>query len=358
MHKKVAILALLLLFVGFFGRVIAEGVKLSPILFQYFFQKEINLKETENRVNILFLGIGGGKHDGPLLTDTIIYTSISPKSQKATFISIPRDLWIQDLKSKINTAYAMGEEKRKGGGLLLTKAVIEKILNQPVDYILRIDFNGFVKAIDVIGGIDVVVEKSFEDLQYPIVGKEIDTCGFSGLEFEQRATSSAIFEAFPCRYEHLIFQQGMQHMDGEKALKFVRSRHAAGSEGSDFARAKRQDIVIQAFKNKIFSLNIILNPAKLLRLYDVFKDSLDTNIKPEEYDDFIKLAQKMKDAQINNVVFFYSDPYSEKQGILVNPLDSERYDGQWVLIPRVGNENFSEVQEYVKCEIKTGNCPI
>jgi anionic cell wall polymer biosynthesis LytR-Cps2A-Psr (LCP) family protein len=147
-------------------------------------------------------------------------------------------------------------------------------------------------------------------------------------------------------------------MDGERALKFVRSRHAVGSEGTDFARAKRQEIVIQAFKNKIFSLNILLNPTKIMGLYDVFQDSIHTNIQQSEYDDFIKLAQKMQNTQINNVVFFYSEPYSEKQGIFINPPTSPIYGNQWVLIPRAGNGNFSEIQKYVDCEIKIGNCSI
>jgi len=358
MHKKTMAIMLLFLFVGFFGRLIIEAVKLSPVFFQYFFQKEIVLKKTEDRVNVLFLGIGGGKHDGPLLTDTIIYASIDPKLQKITLISVPRDLWVPDLKAKINTTYAFGENKKKDGGLLLTKAAVEKILKQTVDYILRIDFNGFVKAIDLVGGIDVNVEKSFEDLEYPISGKETDDCGFVDEEFEQKATSSAIFEAFPCRYEHLSFVQGIAHMDGAMALKFVRSRHAIGSEGTDFARARRQEIIIEAFKKKVFSLDTLLNPGKLMSLYGVFQDSIHTNIQQSEYDDFIKLAQKMKDAQTNNVIFFYSDPYSEKQGILINPPPSVIYDNQWVLIPRMGNGNFSEVQKYVDCEIKIGNCPI
>lgn len=358
MHKKLIAVVLLFLFVGLFGRLIVEGIKWSPVFFQYFFQKEIDLKKTEDRVNVLFLGIGGGKHDGPLLTDTIIYASIDPKLQKVTLISIPRDLWLPDLKSKINTAYAYGEERKKGGGLVLTKAVVEKILNQPVDYMLRIDFNGFVKAIDMVSGIDVYVEKSFEDLEYPISGKETDTCEFTGEEFEKKATSSAIFEAFPCRYEHLTFQKGLQHMDGEKALKFVRSRHAKGTEGTDFARSKRQDVIIKAFKEKVFSLNTLLNPVRLISLYNVFQDSIHTNIQQSEYDDFVKLAIKMKNAKTNSVVFFYTDSYSEKQGIFINPLTSEEYGNQWVLIPRLGNGNFSEVQKYVRCEIKIGNCPI
>jgi len=358
MRKKVVIAVLLLLFVGLFGQFIVEAVKWSPVFFQYFFQKEIILKKTDDRVNVLFLGIGGGRHDGPLLTDTIIYASIDPRLQKVTLISIPRDLWLPDLKAKINTAYSFGEGKKKGSGLILTKAAVGKILNQPVNYVLRIDFGGFVKAIDMVGGVNINVERGFEDLEYPISGKETDTCGFTDEEFEKKATSSAIFEAFPCRYEHISFQQGVQYMDGEKALKFVRSRHAKGSEGTDFARAKRQELVITAFKRKVFSLNTLLSPGKLMSLYDVLQDSVHTNIKQEEYDDFIKLVSKVQNAQTNNVVFFYTDPYSKNQGIFINPIQSEIYNNQWVLIPRRGNGNFSEIHEHVECEIKVGNCPI
>lgn len=358
MRKKIILIILIILFAIIFGRLFAKAVKWSPVIFQYFFQKEISLKKTESRINVLFLGIGGGKHDGPLLTDTIIYASIDPVSQKVTLVSIPRDLWLSDLKAKINTGYAFGESRKKGGGLILMKAAVEKILEQPVDYALRIDFNGFVKGIDLIGGIDVNVENSFEDLEYPISGKETDDCGFTGEEFEKRATASAIPEAFPCRYEQISFKQGVEHMDGEKALKFVRSRHATGLEGSDFARARRQEAIIESFRNKIFSLNILLNPTKLVSLYDVVGESIDADIQQSEYDDFVKLAMKIKDAKINNVVFSYSDPYAEKQDIFINPLNSEAYDDQWVLIPRAGSDNFSEIQKYVECEITAENCSI
>lgn len=357
-HRKAIVITLIFIVIVLFGRLIIEAIKWSPVVFQYFFQKEITLKKTEERVNVLFLGIGGGKHDGPLLTDTIIYASIDPAKPSVTLISLPRDLWVPDLEEKINVAYAFGEEKEKNGGLLLTKAVVEKILNQPVDYVLRIDFNGFIKAIDLIGGIDVDVLRGFEDLEYPISGKETDTCGFSGEEFEKRATASATFEAFPCRYEHISFQEGSQHMNGETALKFVRSRHAKGSEGTDFARAKRQEEVIEAFKNKLFSLNTILNPGKLMSLYDITQDSIHTNIKPDEYDDFAKLARKVKDVKVNSVVFGYTDWYSKEQGIFINPPQSGEFKNQWVLVPRRGNGNFSEIQKHIECELSVGECPL
>ena len=97
MHKKIIVTLLLFFFLALFGRFIIEAFKWSPVFFQYFFQKDIVLKETDHRVNVLFLGIGGGKHDGPLLTDTIIYASIDPASQKTTLISIPPDLLLSYL---------------------------------------------------------------------------------------------------------------------------------------------------------------------------------------------------------------------------------------------------------------------
>lgn len=357
MRKKI-IIVLGFIFLVIFGRLIFETVKFSPVLWQLLFNREIVLKKADNNINLLLLGIGGGRHDGPNLTDTIIFASVDPKTNKMTLVSIPRDMWVPDLEAKINTAYAFGEEKKKGGGIILTKAVVEKILAQPVDYTIRMDFSGFVKAIDMMGGVEVDVERSFDDFEYPISGKETDTCGYEGEEFEKRATDSAILAAFPCRFEQISFKKGDRHMDGETALKFVRSRHAKGAEGTDFARAKRQEKVIEAFKSKVFSIGTLANPGKLIGLHDLFKESIDTNIKQEEYDDFVRLAKKMEKAETKSIVFYYTGPGEKAQGIFINPSSTEEYGNQWVLIPRAGNGNFSEIQKYVECEIESNNCPI
>lgn len=355
MRKKIVLIIGIIILL-FFGKILFEGIKLAPVLFQYFFQKEIALKKTDDRVNILLLGIGGGKHDGPLLTDTIIYVSIDPKTNKITLVSLPRDLWIPEFKAKINTAYSSGENKQKGGGLVLTKAIVEKILGQPVDYALRVDFNGFVRAIDMVGGLDIVINRTFDDYEYPISGKETDTCGYEGEEFEKRATASSLLESFPCRYEHIVFNKGTEHMNGERALRFVRSRHAIGVEGTDFARSERQEKVIEAFKNKVFSVGTFLNPTRILSLYDVFKDSIDTDIVQQEYDDFIKLAQKMEKATIKSVVFYYTNDPDKESGFLINPPVGNVYNNQWVVIPRLGEGVYTEIQEYSACQIEGKGC--
>jgi len=345
-----------LLLVVFFGKIIVGFAKISPFFFELIFKREINLKTSDHNVNILLLGIGGKNHEGPNLTDTIIFTSISFSQNKVTMVSIPRDLWMPDLKAKINTAYSIGEEKRKGGGLLLAKAAVQKILKQPVDYAIRIDFDGFVKAVDELGGLTIEVEREFYDYEYPIEGKEDDPCGHAQEELAALATASSQLEAFPCRYKTVHFKKGLQKMDGKTALAFARSRHAKGEEGSDFARSKRQEKIIKAFKDKIFSIDTVFNPARIINLYNIIKESVDTDIEETEFDDFARLAQKLKNAKIESTILDAGDKKTKRPGFLINPPVSEEYNFSWVLIPRTGNGDFSEIQRYADCVIKSNNC--
>lgn len=368
-NKKLFIILLVLVGVLILGKILIIGFKYSPVLFQLAFDKDVSLKKSNNNINILLLGIGGGKHDGPNLSDTIIFASINQTNNKITLVSIPRDFWVPDLDAKINTAYATGEEKRKGGGLLLSKAVVSKIVGQSIDYALRVDFAGFVKAVDMVEGLDIEVENTLDDYIYPVEGKENAPCGHTEEEIASfsatLATASATVSAeeetalfFPCRYQYIHFSKGQNHMNGIEALQFVRSRHALGAEGTDFARSIRQQKVIKAFKDKVFSIGTLLNPAKVLGLYSILESSIDTDIKQEEFDDFIRLAQELKTADIKSTVLDFGDLSTGREGLLVNPTPSKDYNFAWVLTPRIGAGNFLEIQEYVNCEIKTGNCKV
>lgn len=364
LKRNKRLIYILLAFIAIFvlGKILIIGIKYSPVLFQLIVNKEVSLKKSNDNINILLLGIGGGKHEGPNLSDTVIFASIDQSKNRITLVSIPRDLWVPDLNAKINAAYAEGEEKRAGGGLVLAKAAVSKILGQRIDYSIRVDFAGFVQAVDLVGGIDVDVERVLDDYAYPIEGKEKDSCGHSDEEIKTfTSTESAeekLSEFFLCRYKHIHFDKGIIHMNGESALQFVRSRHALGEEGSDFARSMRQEKVIKAFKDKVFSLGTLLNPAKVLGLYDILQQSIDTDIEQDEFDDFIRLAQKIRTAKIESVVLDTGDEAAQRAGLLSNPLPDKEYDFAWLLTPRIGNGNFTEIQKYVECEIKIGNCKV
>lgn len=359
MHKKktdvilLALFFLLILFAIIIGR--------SFPIFQLIFNRKIELKKVDGHINVLLLGAGGGNHEGPNLTDTIIFVSLDAKKEKIVLVSIPRDLWLADIKERINIAYAKG-------GISLAKSYVAKVVGQQIDYVVRIDFAGFEKAVDLMGGVDINVPSAFDDYEYPVFGKEDDPCGHGELELKALAAASSQVDSFPCRYLHLHFDKGLQHMDGKTALEFVRSRHALGDEGTDFARSKRQGELIKAVKDKAISFETLLNPARVISLYNIVKNSIDTNIKEEEFDDFVRLAQKMsreagsssarKNANIQNVVLDYGDEEKNRPGLLTHPEVSEAYNNEWVLIPRIGDNNFEEIHKYVECEIKTGNCII
>lgn len=343
-------------------QVLIKAGTLSPILFQILFNKNIDLKKTNNdRINFLILGIGGENHDGPNLSDTLIFASFNLKDPKITLVSLPRDIWSSDIDAKINTAYAKGELKRSGGGLVLAKSVVTKITGQPIDYVFVIDFSGFTKAIDQLGGLNVDVENSFVDPLYPAEGKADDLCGRTSEEADKFIASNSaetdIARFFPCRYVKLEFEKGMQQMDGETALRFVRSRHASGEEGTDFARSKRQEKIIEAIKNKAFSLEII-NPTRLLGLYATLDESINTDIKNNELDDFIKLGQKFRNSDIQSVVIDNGDLENSRGGLLTHPDISSTYNYEWVLIPRAGRDNYLEIHEYIRCRLTRDDCII
>lgn len=321
---------------------------------------DTGLEKDEGRTNVLLLGIGGKGHDGPDLTDTIMIASIDEDNNDVALISIPRDLWVPTESVKINHVYAFGEENG-GQGLEVAQNTIEELLGIPIHYAFRIDFNGFIDAVDLVDGLDVDVETAFVDPKYPVYGKEDDLCDLK-IEEEEKdgvkikvvkdATGSAIpltdinehNDPFLCRYETLTFKKGPTVMDGTTALKFVRSRHGTNGEGSDFSRSARQQKVILAFRQKILSQETLLNPKKLLELTGTFGSTIDTNIGDEEIPLFAKMVPKIGEENVRRIVLDATRPES----VLEFGLPQNHY-GQSVVIPK--SANWESLKVYLRSQI-------
>jgi len=286
------------------------GIILASGIFFYLWQKI-----PVYQANFLILGIAGGNHQGKDLTDTIMFASLNPYQKQLALVSLPRDIWLEKWRAKLNSIYHYK-------GLPETKKTVEEILDQKTDYGIIIDFEVFQKIIDTLGGITVDVERSFDDYKYPIPGKENDLCNGDPL--------------YRCRYEHLHFEAGKQFMDGQTALKFVRSRNAKGEEGTDFARAARQQKVILAIKEKILSKEFLLSPKKAIQLFKLITLNIQTDIPKEKYWQLLKVGLKIRNIKTTTINSNY----------LINPPISKKYDNQWVLVPKSGN--WSEIQEYIK----------
>lgn len=236
--------------------------------------------EREDRINTLLLGIGGPGHDGPYLTDTIMVMSFKPSTNEVAMLSIPRDLVVNipgyDYR-KINNVLSFGrDQKYPGGGEVLVAKVVSDFLDVPIHYYARIDFNGFEDAIDALGGVHVTVARAFSDFEYPD-----NNYG----------------------YQTVRFKAGPQTMNGDLALKFARSRHGNNNEGSDFARAARQQKVLVATKDKALGLGTLANPKKIADLLGVIGEHHQTNMEVWEMVRLAKLASGVKnDAIVTKVL--------------------------------------------------------
>ncbi|MEK9180732.1 MAG: LCP family protein [Patescibacteria group bacterium] len=262
--------------------------------------------ESEGEVNILLLGIGGAGHQGSLLTDTMILATIRPDSDQGTqiaLLAIPRDYAVKlpvgsDLK-KINSAYAYGEMKKEGLGAEWALQVMGELTGKNIPYYALVDFAGFKQAVDDLGGIDVNVENAFTDSAYP-----------------------------DSRYGYLPaikFEKGLQHMDGERALQFSRSRHGTNGEGSDFSRGRRQQQILAAIKDKVAKLHFGSDLGTINRLLTNFADHFKTNLEPWEAK---RLYDLTKDASAENILSVSLDP---ETGLICSDIDD--ITGAYVLIP-------------------------
>ena len=297
------------------------------------------VKSFAGKTNVLLLGRGGENHEASDLTDTIIFVSIPHKNTGITLISLPRDIWVPELRAKLNSVYYWGNQKKEGGGMVLAKSTVEQIIGEPVHYALVVNFEGFKKVIDVLGGVEVDVERAFVDEMFPISGREDDECNGD--------------TEFKCRYETVKFEKGTQIMSGDTALKFVRSRNAEGNEGTDFARAERQQKVITAIKDKMLAREVIMSPKTLFAIKDVLSEYTETDI-----DSSAAAVIARRIFQSRNSMGTHLLP----EKLLVNPPKSPRYDNLYVFIPKAedpstgSGQGWSEVHEWVECVLGKKDC--
>jgi len=290
--------------------------------------------EGDGRINILLLGRGGEGHDGPDLTDTIIIASINPIQKEAAMLSIPRDLYIQVNGSytKINAVFANAKysalanysnsdnnrtERAEEVGLKAVEDVIESKIGIPIHYHGLIDFAGFTKAIETVGGVDVNVPKSatvYEPGMW-LMGQSYN----------------------------LKVSEGQNHFDGIRALAYSRSRET--SPGGDFDRSERQRLLLVALKDKIFSAGTYGNPIKINQLMSDFGNHIRINMSLNEVKRLYDISSEIPSDRITSVGL--NDPPN-------NYVTTGTIHGQSVVYPRAGLDNYKEIQFFVRNKLKDG----
>jgi LCP family protein required for cell wall assembly len=251
----------------------------------------------EGRINLLLLGIDRRGGTGwAYRTDTIMVATLDRGSRVAGILSIPRDLQLQipgHGQDRINTANVYGSRgDDPDGGPALLESTVEANFGVPIDGHLMVDFSAFERIVDTLGGIEVDVPRVLHDTRYPDPKPED-----------------------PHAYKTVHFEPGLQHMDGRRALEYARSRMST----SDFDRAKRQQLVLLAIRQRALSLDAI---PRWPQLAATVIDSVRTDLSTGELFALAVLAARI-------------DLSTLKQVVLEHPLvfSYRRADGAAVQLP-------------------------
>jgi LCP family protein required for cell wall assembly len=237
--------------------------------------------------------------------------SFDTKNNKVGLISVPRDLYVQipgtNERAKLNSVYSHWESGGRGQGLEKMEDMMETITGLKIDRGVAVNFDGFKKLIDAVGGIDVRMPKGFAETQQFVEGKE---CG-----------------------GEFTLPIGTNHLNGEKALCYARAR----VQTNDFDRSKRQQTVLKALKDKMVSLGTLADFGKLNNILNIAGENVKTDLAPEEMKGFYDQYSNMKEADIVQRVFENSD-----KGLLTVPNIA---GAGYILVPRAGEDNYSQLQD-------------
>ena len=258
-------------------------------------------KPEDERFDVLILGIRGENdlENGGLLTDSIEVLSIDKITQKASLIAIPRDLYIDmgGVRGKINEAYVVGLEKNQG--IALVSEIISRMTGVYIDKTVVLDFKAFQEIVDNLGGIDIHLTKEF---------KETTQWGY---EFS--------------------LQIGDNHLNGEQALYYVRSRYST----NDFDRARRQQEVMFAIKKKATSLGVLANPIKITDLYSSLKRNIKTDFQVWDISSLINVANVFSNSKsLKTYVISTENLVVEAHGT----------KNEYILLPK--DEKFEEIKDF------------
>ena len=271
-------------------------------------------------LTILVLGLDAREDDQSLLTDTILLATINIQSGDYLLFSLPRDLWIPDLKTKINALYYYGNKLDPTDGSQMVEQKLEEILGWPIDYVALFKMEQIKDLVDRVGGVEVEIERTFTDEHFP----KDDESG------EVMAVS---------------FKEGKQTLSGERALQFMRSRQSEDPvEGTDEARQKRQKQVILALQSKLLGQKSLwLDLGLMANLFDFVTKEIKTN--PQL--DLTTLASFWpvgKSVVLGGRSFELDLDWKSENSIL--EAKREPQTNSWILSPK--NEDWQLIEDYFK----------
>jgi len=291
-----------------------------------------NPYEPKDNINFLILGLD--KRDDALekttTTDTIIFASLNLKNFKLNLISTPRDLWFYDLETKINGLYPISLESNENKFDFL-KSNFSKIYGQSIDHVIILTTDNLIDFVNLIGGVNLNLEKGFIDNQYP-----------------NKAYIDNPSPEIPI-YKTVEFPSGQIHLDQSNITEFVRSRKSAETAaegGTDIGRIQRQQLLIEAILNKIKSGELFTNKNELKNLYYFWDKEISKTLSDTDaLQILLALDENIAKISLNKIEIPIG--ITAKDGLIYHPL--KFINKQWVYIP--ADDKYLSFQEFISKQI-------
>jgi len=280
----------------------------------------------------LLLGYEGSEsaYSGEYNTDSIMVAVVDPAHRTVTLLSLPRDSWVPlyfngktAVYNKVNTAYGFATDPslypdrlsrytgQQGPGNFAMDT-ISRLVGIPITYYAAVDFQGFRDMVDAVGGIDVNVPDGFSTLYPKNDNPSIDASWIT-----------------------LRFTPGLQHMDGERALEYARSREVIDNpnESGDFARSRRQRLIMEAFKNRVVQPQGLLH---LPQLISIASQHLDTNYAVPDVAQLSQLILGWKDVKIYQTALTTGNYLEEGTGP----------NGTYIVVPSSPDHSWAQIRAF------------
>jgi LCP family protein required for cell wall assembly len=265
--------------------------------------------DGKEQLNILLIGSDQRPQEGSFNTDTLIVVSVNPETRQVAMFTVPRDTvdvpipdgparrlfgrvyagkingWFQAVRNR-EDLYPGTNRTRGYNGL---KAILGELYGLDIKYFVEVNFEGFKKVVDAVGGVTINVQVPVVDDQYP---------GDRG------------------RALRLYIPSGLQHMNGDQALRYARSRHTS----DDFDRGARQQRLLLAMREQADPVELI---PRIPELVEALKSAVRTDIPVDQLDDLLGLASSVDTRNVRSYIFapplYATEVLSSPRGYIIIP---------------------------------------
>lgn len=280
----------------------------------------IDKKINSEPVNIAIMGFTGAGNNGAYLTDTLMVAHIDPIQHKLTLISIPRDLLVSSNGTnslKVNGVFWAANEKNpsifENPNFSTVKQELESITGLPIHYATIFDVETVRSIVNGLGGLNVYISEKVSD---PNLADSTGTGGYFNLE------------------------PGWRYLDGNMVVSLVRSRYA---NDGDFFRIKHQQQILLALGAKLKDLNFLTDGSKLLQIKKGINGHFATDLNNNQLFTLASIMANIPQANWQ----FSAISFEEPNPLLVSTTIATNTGYSYVLIPKAGTGNYSDIQSYI-----------